>query len=647
MITINELQLFFGSRPIFNRINATLLPRDCIGLVGSNGAGKTTLLKTLVGIQELDGGNILKGKAIEVGYLPQDGLIAHGKTLFHEVEQAAINILNLKEEQKHLEERLQHLDPSHKEEEKNLILSISELDERLLLLDASTLPARIESILLGLGFKMEDMQRQTSEFSGGWQMRIALAKLLLAKPDLLLLDEPTNHLDLPSQRWLERFLKNYPGAIMMVSHDQAFLDGLCNRIFELSRGHLSIYTGNYSSFEEQKMERALILQANYQSQEKKIEKTQVFINRFRAKASKAGQVQSRIKALEKIERIEIQEEESRISFKFPPSRPTGQQVLKLEQIHYGYQAIQLFEDLSISLEKGEKIGIVGPNGAGKSTLLKLLAGILTPKKGIRSLGHQVDLAYFAQHQADELDPSKNVLDTVTDVLRGEDKTRPRSILGSLLFTADDVFKPVKVLSGGEKNRLALAKILLKGANCLLLDEPTNHLDIYSKRVLQEAIKDFEGTLVIVSHDRAFLDPIVTRVWELKDKQLKVFYGNISAYVDWVESLPSPTSSQETSRELELKERPKQAFRVQSKAQRKAQQASSKRLQQLEEAIKTLEAQKDALEIELTHPQIFKEDPQKAHQLTNLHAELLEELNGRWEAWAEAQEAHSELFGPNE
>lgn len=637
MITLQAIDLRFGGRPIFDQITATILAGDRIGLVGSNGAGKTTLLKTLAGQQILDGGVIVAGKSTRIGYLPQDGLLAHGKTLFEEVESAAADIIALQKEQLALEAALQ---TAALDEQKKLLEKISDLDDALLIAEADLLPTKIESILLGLGFKREDKNRLTETFSGGWQMRIALAKLLLAKPHLLLLDEPTNHLDLPSQRWLEKFLSQYEGAIILVSHDQAFMDILCNRIFELSRGQLTAYTGNYTDYEDQKVERHLALEASQKSQQKQIEKTQAFIDRFRSKASKAAQVQSRIKALAKIERVEIEDAESTIGFTFPATRATGQQVITLEKIDYGFNETLLFKSLTVTLQKGEKVGIVGPNGAGKTTFLKILAGELLPLAGHRQLGLNVDLAYFAQHQAEALDPTKNVLDTVSESLKYGSKINPRTVLGSLLFRSEDVFKPVKVLSGGEKNRLALAKILLQGSNFLLLDEPTNHLDIYSKKVLQQAIIDFPGAAVIVSHDRAFLDPIVSCVWEIRDQKIHIFHGNVSAYVAWYDSQEAASKANvkkplETSHQISI--------HTQTKAYKKSKQQAEEKLKKLEAQIHKLEADQRHFEQLLADPEFFKKDPQKAHALALSHADCLKQLEAAWDGWSQAQENFNETF----
>jgi ATP-binding cassette, subfamily F, member 3 len=638
MITLQDLQLHFGARPIFDGVTATILIEDRIGLVGVNGAGKTTLLKTLAGEQELDGGKIVYGPHIRIGYLPQDGLHAQGRTVFEEVESAAEEILTLRKKQAELDAALAALPANGAEEQTQaLIAALADVDDELFYLGNDLLTSEVETILLGLGFKVDQLSRQTSELSGGWQMRVGLAKLLLAKPQLLLLDEPTNHLDLPSQRWLERFLMTYPGALMVISHDQAFLDTLCTKIYELSRGNLTVYTANYSEYEEQKEARALALKSAYESQQKKLAKTQDFIDRFRAKASKAAQVQSRIKAMAKVERIEIGRGESSIGFRFLTTTPTGQKVLTIKGIGYSYGKEPLFDELDAVLEKGEKVALVGPNGAGKSTLMKLFAGALDIQKGTREIGHNVQMAYFAQHQTEALDLTKTVIETASDWVPSGSKVSARSVLGSFLFTGDDAFKPVRVLSGGEKNRLALAKILLSKANCLLLDEPTNHLDIASKRVLQAAVKHFDGASIIISHDRAFLDPLVSKVWEIRNGKLHVFHGNVSAYLAWSESQPSEESP---SKKKSTEAKPA-AKHFHPKDFQKAQAMSNKRLQELELLVKECEAIKEALENELAVPDFFKSDPVTAHAKVKEHVAASEALEKAWAEWTLFAQEHAE------
>lgn len=530
MFTLNDIRLQFGPRILFNGISATINARERIGLVGSNGAGKSTLLKILVGLQDYDAGTIVAAKSASVGYLPQDGLETHGKTLCAEVESAFENVISLREKIAEADAALQSLPPESDAYRETLELIATR--ERLLDdAEADKLRSRTETILHGLGFSQSDMERDTGEFSGGWQMRIALAKLLLREPSLLLLDEPTNHLDIESQDWLESCLARYAGAIVIVSHDRAFLDTLCTRTFALSAGRLEVYNGNYTYFEKTSRERREALRRAAQNQAREIEKTEAFIERFRAKATKAAQVQSRIKQLEKIERIEVEEEDtSQIAFSFPPAPQSGQVVLELKNLSKSYGALSVLRNLNLKIERGERIAVVGVNGAGKSTLVRMLAGAEPATSGERREGLNVAVSYFAQHQARELDPEIDVLTTVNDVAAGLGTTRLRTLLGAFLFRGEDVFKRVGVLSGGERNRLALARMLLRPFNFLILDEPTNHLDMRSKAVLAQALRQFTGTFVIVSHDRAFLDPLVTKVFEVKNGGVRVFLGNVSDYL---------------------------------------------------------------------------------------------------------------------
>ncbi|MDR3228580.1 MAG: ABC-F family ATP-binding cassette domain-containing protein [Puniceicoccales bacterium] len=534
MLELDGICLRYGHQLLFDDISAVVGPHDRIGLTGLNGSGKSTLLKMLAGLTEADSGTIGKAKNMTLGYLPQDGLECCGRTLFTEVEHALDDIIALRRSIAEVSARLADMD-TESTEYRDAILMLGDWERQLEDADAAKVKSRVERVLLGLGFEMADMGRDTGEFSGGWQMRVALAKLLLREPSLLLMDEPTNHLDIESQRWLENWLRRYRGALIVVSHDRAFLDTVCERTFALRNGALEDYAGNYTYYEKTS---ALLREQRRiaaEKQRREIEKTQVFIDRFRATATKAAQVQSRIKALEKVEIIEAEEEDATaIAFRFPAPPASGQTVLKLEGIAKHYGTLRVFDDVDFLLERGERIAIVGPNGAGKSTFVRLLAGTEPPTAGTRSEGLRVAVAHFAQHQAGELDPEQSVFETVNAVAAGEGKTRLRSLLGAFLFRGDDVFKPVSVLSGGERNRLALARLLLRPFNCLILDEPTNHLDMRSKAVLADAIRNYEGTFVIVSHDRDFLDPLVTKVLEIRAGRLRVFHGNVSYYLETLE-----------------------------------------------------------------------------------------------------------------
>jgi len=540
MIALQKIRLQYGERHLYKDISATIGTSDRIGLVGSNGAGKSTLLKVLCGLEEVDGGKVDKANSATFGYLPQDGIEMHGRTLFKETELAFADVLGLKAKVEEAEDRLDKMDTSSEEFYETLEL-IGAWEHRLEDLDAGKLPSRIESVLLGLGFSSSDMNRKTEEFSGGWQMRIALAKLLLANPSLLLLDEPTNHLDVTSQKWLEDFLLRYEGSLLMISHDRGFLDIICNRTFELSMGTLHVYSGNYSVFETQSAERKELQMKAYKSQQKEIQQAEQFINRFRAKASKAKQAQSRIKALDKIERIQIEKEEDGVSFSFAPPPRSGQTVINLVDISKSYGDLPVIRDANLRIERGDRIVVVGVNGAGKTTIAKVIAGVEPFQSGEREIGQSTHISYFGQHQADELDKSLTVLATLEDSAEGKNTTNIRSILGTFLFRGDDVFKKVSVLSGGERNRLALAKMLARSANFLILDEPTNHLDMRSQDALQNALKEYTGAYLIVSHNRAFVDPLATKVLEIRKDGLSLFPGNVSDYLRHLEVVDAVAS----------------------------------------------------------------------------------------------------------
>ncbi len=609
MIQLRNLKLQYGERFIFRDASASIGNKDRIGLVGSNGAGKTTLLRALAEQEDLDSGLIDKAKYVTVGYLPQDGIVAAGKTLFEEAESAFEDILSLTAKIDEASEQLHSLDTNSEEYHETLEL-IGTWERELENHDIEKLPSRIEAVLHGLGFEQADMKRQTSEFSGGWQMRIALAKLLLASPSLLLLDEPTNHLDIVSQRWLENYLKRYDGAILMVSHDRAFLDELCQQTFELTQGYLNVYQGGYSYFEEQSRLRKEQLVRSYKNQQKEIERTEKFIERFRYKASKASQVQSRIKALDKVERIEIESEESSIAFTFPPAPRSGQTILELENLSKSYGDLKVIENANLRIERGDRIAVVGVNGAGKSTLAKVIAEVEPFQSGVRKPGHNTVISYFAQHQAEELDPSHTVLETLERANSGQNTTQLRSALGAFLFHGDDVFKKTSVLSGGERNRLALAKILTQQANFLILDEPTNHLDMRSQDALQRALEKYEGAFVIVSHNRAFVDRIVNKTLEVRKDGLSLFPGNVSDYIRHIERQEAGVGN---GTDLSANEKPQKTASAISPKERRQKRAAlvselsplKKRSDELEAKIARLEASQELLENKMLDPEFFK------------------------------------------
>src|SRR5205823_734531 len=529
MIQLSEAGKRFGPKILFQELDWLITSRDRVGLVGANGTGKTTLLKVLAGLEGLDYGNITRQRGANTGYLPQDGLTLSGRTVFAECLAVFSEMHAMQREQEELAHRMAEVDHAGAEYQQiaeRFHLIQAELHTR----DGYNIEAEVGTVLAGLGFKKEDWERRTEEFSGGWQMRIALAKLLLQKPNLLLLDEPTNHLDLESRNWLEDYLSEYPYAYVLISHDRYFLDVTVGKIAEIWNKQVHFYSGNYEKFLAQKAERRAQLEAAHRNQRDKIDQLQAFINRFRYQATKAKQVQSRIKELERMEKIEIPVEEKTIHFSFPQPPASGRLVAEANNLAKSYDAKQVFSGAGFVIERGDRIALVGVNGAGKSTLIKLLAGLEPPTAGEIKLGHNVEVDYFAQDQYKALDPEVRLLDDLFAVAPRSTQTELRSLLGCFLFSADDVFKPVKVLSGGERNRYALARMLLHPSNFLLLDEPTNHLDLRAKDVLLESLQGFTGTVVFVSHDRYFIDKLATRVFEIGDGQVQVFPGNYEDYL---------------------------------------------------------------------------------------------------------------------
>jgi ATP-binding cassette, subfamily F, member 3 len=531
MIHIEGLHKRYGERILFEDVSWHVKKRDRIGLSGPNGSGKTTLLKMLAGLQEPDSGSIRMASDSTIGYLPQDGIVHHGRSVYDEVVLAFQELLGLKAEQHEIEDRLAHATEDGAGHDK-LLERYAEVTERFKQLGGWEIDARVADVLKGLGFSLADQQRKTEEFSGGWQMRIALAKLLLARPNLLLMDEPTNHLDLPARNWLEEYLADYPGSVVLVSHDRYFLDATVKRITEVGLKTLTDYHGNYSHYVVEHTARMDRLREAHRRQSEEIEKAEVFINRFRYQATKAKQVQSRIKQLDKVERIEIPPARKKIRFTFPEAPRPGRVVLETKGLRKAYGDNVVLRQLDLMVERGDRISLVGPNGAGKSTLMRLLAGIDRPDEGVRLEGHKVVLDYFAQDQAAVLNPARTVVEEMSAASSLTMAPMIRTILGGFLFEGDDVYKKVAVLSGGERNRLALAKMLLTSSNVLLLDEPTNHLDLDSKEVLLDALADYGGTLVFVSHDRYFVDKLATKVIEVGGGEALVYPGGYEDFLYW-------------------------------------------------------------------------------------------------------------------
>lgn len=641
MLSLENISLTLGDRKLLDEISVMINPGERIGLVGPNGAGKSTLLKIIAGELEPNDGNIQLSKAADVGYLPQDGVDPDpGLTVLEEVESAFESILQLERDVKAAQEHLANQKIGSKSYEIALE-KYGKLQDQLEQSGAYSLHADIEKILMGLGFDTEDFSRPTTEFSGGWLMRIALAKLLLQKPTYLLLDEPTNHLDIESLQWIESFLLDYEGAVIIVSHDKAFLNKITNRTLALERGDIEDYSGNFSYYQEKHKERMEHLRQAYKNQQKEIKQTQEFIDRFRYKASKAKQVQSRIKQLEKMDEIEMDEHEEEISFQFPPPERSGAIVMKLDNISKSYDDIQVFDGLDYTIDRGDKIAIVGPNGAGKSTLVRILAGNEPIDSGNREPGHNVTTSYFAQHQADELDLSRNAFEIMREAAPGESETRLRTILGCFLFQGDDVFKKVSVLSGGEKSRLALARMLLSPANFLIFDEPTNHLDMQSKNILQQALDQYEGTFMIVSHDRDFLDPIVNKVLEVQPGYIKTYLGNVSYYLNKkkeeeeelkVEPNEQTPSHEGGNNQLSRKEERRiEAKKRQTKY--KKLKPLQNRLEKIESRIEKLEERKTEIENAMADSD-FYDDSEQVRQTTMEYDKLKAELVDVYSEWEE-------------
>ena len=605
MIQLSSARKHFGSKLLFEDLHWLLTPKDRVGLVGGNGTGKSTLLKVLAGIEPLDKGTLSVAKGTTTGYLPQDGLSLSGRSVFEECLSVFGNLLEMEREMETLTQQMAEIDPLC-DEYQRVAERYHRVETEFQGRDGYSLEAHVHTVLNGLGFSPAGAKRPTEEFSGGWQMRVALAKLLLIKPNLLLLDEPTNHLDLEARNWLEQYLAEYPFAFVIVSHDRYFLDSTVSKILELWNCRAHIYTGNYEHYLEQKAAARAQLGAAYRNQEDRIQHLETFISRFRYQATKARQVQSRIKELEKIERINLPKEEKIIRFSFPQPQPSGRMVAEFRGVAKSYGEKQVFKDTSFVINRGDRVGLVGVNGAGKSTLIKVLAGAEPVTAGECRLGHNVEADYFAQDQYKVLDPDARLLDDLASVaptaLSGQ--TQLRTLLGCFLFSGDEVFKPIGVLSGGERNRYALARMLLRPPNFLLLDEPTNHLDLQAKDVLLEALQSFKGTVLFVSHDRYFIDKLATRIFEVEGGEFRDYAGNYEDYL-WQKGrqaagpVAAPRESQVT-REVEINEKRQEPAARTKKINPLLVREMQERRNRLEEAISRCEAEIATCEIDLAH-----------------------------------------------
>ena len=638
MIQLTAASIRYGEKVLFEDLNWLVTPQARIGIVGANGSGKTTLLKILAALEPLDQGRISRQNNLRIGYLPQDGLSLSGRTVFDECVAVFDEVLALEGEQTQLTEKMSSLDPESAEYDA-VAKRYQWVHDRYHALEGYSKEAQAAAVLAGLGFSKLDWNRKTEEFSGGWQMRIALAKLLLEKPTLLLLDEPTNHLDLETRNWLEGYLEKYPFAFILVSHDRYFIDTTVKRIVEIWNRKVHFYAGNYSRYESLRRQRIEQVKAAYKNQQDQIRHLESFINRFRYKATKAVQVQSRVKQLAKIERIELPEEESTVHFRFPQPKASGRIVMEFQHVAKAYGRQEVFSDLSFNIERRDRIALIGPNGAGKSTLIRLLAGDEPLTHGQRIVGHNAEVDYFAQDQYKELDPKVSMFDDLAGLAARSGDSELRSLLGCFLFSGDDVFKTIGVLSGGERNRYALARMLVKPSNFLLLDEPTNHLDLRAKEVLLRSLLDFTGTIVFVSHDRYFIDKLATKVFSVGDGGVEIFPGNYEDYL-WQtkrrrelpeqqatasESLKPPAVEVRQS-ESETNSRGKAARMNPMQAERLRGQAA-----ELEGEISRLESEVAELQQQLTES--YK-DHQQTAEITVRMEQCRERIQAREHAWEE-------------
>jgi ATP-binding cassette, subfamily F, member 3 len=628
MISIENLSLQFGGQRIFENISLLVKPKDRIGLVGKNGAGKSTMLKLIVKEQLPDEGDIIIPPDVSVGYLPQQLNYTDTRTVLDEALTAFDVVNKLETDIQHLNTQLTERTDYESNSYMELVELLAEKNDRLNILNASNKEAITEQTLRGLGFKRSDFYRLTKEFSGGWRMRIELTKILLRSPDIFLLDEPTNHLDIESIQWLESFLANYKGSVILISHDRTFLDRVTNRTVEISLGRLFDYNTSYSKYVELRKERREQQLAAYKNQQKQIEETKDFIERFRYKATKAVQVQSRIKQLEKLDIIEIEEEDlSSMNIKFPPAPRSGRIVFETENMTKAYGDLVVLKEINFQIERGQKVAFVGKNGEGKTTLSRIIINEIDAT-GDYKLGHNVKLGYFAQNQDELLDESKTALQTIEDVAIGDIRTKVRDILGAFLFRGEDVDKKVKVLSGGEKSRLSMAKLLLEPYNLLVLDEPTNHLDMRSKDILKQALLAYDGTLVVVSHDREFLDGLTDLIYEFKDQKIKEFRGGIFDFLDkkQIASLDDLTggSQKKQTKETEESTSSNKLNYIERKEFDKKIRKVERQIESIESEIEKLEAKQSEIEEKLssgsTEQEVYDEYDKNKKKLFQLMIE---------------------------
>lgn len=639
MISLNSISVVYGSFTLLDNINFHISESDKIGLVGKNGAGKSTIMKMICGLQSPTSGHIDKPNHLEVGYLPQIMEHHRGRTVIEETMTAFAQMTALENELEEIGRQLAEREDYESPDYMSLITRMNEINDRLSVEHSEPPRVKAERTLLGLGFKDNEFDRPTETFSQGWNMRIELAKILLSDPDVLLLDEPTNHLDIESIEWLEGYLKDYRGSILLVSHDRRFLDTVTNRTIEIMSSHIHDYKVSYSRYVELRKERIGQQMAAYENQQKMIEKTEDFINKFRYKPTKSNQVQSRIKALEKLERIEIDEtDNSTLCVKFPPAPRSGDVVFKGSDLTVGYPGKVVFSNADIEIRRGEKVALVGRNGEGKTTLMRVMTGELSPISGEAKVGYNVNIGYFAQNQEDILDKNLTVMETLENVATGDIRTKLRDILAAFLFKGDDIDKKVAVLSGGERARLGMAGLMLQPYNLLALDEPTNHMDIRSKDILKQALKQYDGTLVVVSHDRDFLDGLVDKMYEFRDGRVKEHLGSIEDFLSErkIENL------QELERRFQPADSKRVALAVETESQKayNARKAVSREERKIRNRVNFLENEIDRLEKEMKKIEEVLASPgpdDDIMELTRSYLEHKRDLDARTEEWAELSE----------
>jgi ATP-binding cassette subfamily F protein 3 len=644
MVSVDQLKVEFGVTPLFQDVSFVINPRDRIALVGKNGAGKSTMLKILAGQQQPTSGTVSVPREVTIGYLPQVMVLSDERTVLQEAERAFEHIFDMQAELEQLNNQLAERTDYDSPDYHKLIDRFTHQNERFLMMGGTNYHAEMERTLVGLGFSRDDFNRPTSEFSGGWRMRIELAKLLLRRPDVLLLDEPTNHLDIESIQWLENFLRQSSGSVVLVSHDRAFINNVTNRTIEISCGRIYDYKVPYDEFVILRRERREQQLRAYENQQKQIQDTEDFIERFRYKATKAVQVQSRIKQLEKIELIEVDDEDrSTLRLKFPPAMRSGNYPVICEDVSKSYGPHVVFHDVNLTIHRGEKVAFVGKNGEGKSTLVKCIMQQI-PYDGKLTIGHNVQIGYFAQNQAQLLDENLTVFDTIDYVAKGDIRLKIRDILGAFMFGGEASDKKVKVLSGGERSRLAMIKLLLEPVNLLILDEPTNHLDMRSKDVLKEAIREFDGTVILVSHDREFLDGLVTKVYEFGGGRVKEHLGGIYDFLEKkrMQSLDELHLSASPTAPAPKKEEPQ----PESKLSYEAQKELNKRLKKLEKAVSDCEARIEQLEQEINELEARMATPEGAADMSLYarHTELKQKMDAAVNEWEAASMELDEAKG---